>query len=482
MNPMRMTKPLAFLFLCWLLQIPHVSADPIDDFVRGQLESQKAPGIALLVMRHGAIVKEQGYGYSNLELRVPVTPDTLFQSGSTGKMFAAAGILLLAQDGKLNLDDRLAMYYPDAPAAWHRVSIRQLLTHTSGIKDYAEINSGDLDYRKDYTDDELLVAMQKLPFEFEPGTQWSYSNSGYLILGLLITKVTGKDYSDFLAERLFKPLGMQTTQLISERRVTPNRAAGYELDDHDVLVNQDWVAPGLNRTADGSLYFSLHDLAAWEKALEGRYFMREDSFATWWTAVRLSNGTRVPYGFGWRLSEQRGGPVVLHGGAWQGFRAAIVRYPEQQLAVMVLSNAAQVDATEIACEVAGLVDARLEVRSATSTLIPGDTALATTLRNVLEAWGRYRNVTAMAPSLAATATGSAQEAHDRQDVAKRLRSARALHVLGTDRLSKPAVDLLADGTVSAVDAILETDSSPVLIRFRLNAKGHVVSFAIKGGE
>jgi CubicO group peptidase (beta-lactamase class C family) len=466
----------AFLFL-WFGPQACVTADTVDEFIQTQLESTKAPGIALLVMQNGQILKQQGYGYSNLELRVPVTPDTLFQSGSTGKMFAAAGILLLVQDGKLKLDDRLAMYYPDAPAAWHKVSIRELLTHTSGIKDYGEYNSGDLDYRKDYTDEELLAAMQKLPLEFEPGTQWSYSNSGYLILGLLITKLAGKDYSDFLADRVFKPLGMQTTQLISEQRITPNRAAGYELDKHDALVNQAWVSPGLNRTADGALYFSLRDLAAWEKALEARSFMSRQSFTDWWTAVRLANGTRYPYGFGWHLSEQRGEPVILHGGAWQGFRAAIVRYPEQQLAVMVLANAAQVSAPEIACEVAGLIDHRLEMRSTTGTRVSSDEALAGSLRDVLDAWGSYRTIPGMSPSLAATATGSAIEAHERQDVAGQLRAARSLRIIGSDRLSKPAADLLADGTVTAVDAVLDTGKTPVRVRFRLDARGRVVSFA-----
>ena len=374
MQPRRVTVRALALLFCWLLPTAYVAADSIDDFIHGQLESQKAPGIAVLVMRSGTVVKEQG------------------------------------------------------------------------------------------------------------GTQWSYSNSGYVILGLLITKLAGKDYSDFLAERLFKPLGMQTTQLISERRVTPNRAAGYELDDHGVVANQEWVAPGLNRTADGSLYFSLRDLVAWEKALEGRSFMSEESFAAWWTAVRLANGTRYPYGFGWFLSEQRGEPVIQHGGAWQGFRAAIVRYPEQQLAVMILANAAQVEATEIAREIAGLVDARLQVRTASASPMPPDTVLATTLRDVLEAWGEYRTVPGMAPSLAATATGSAQEAHDRQDVAKHLRSAGSLRVLGSDRLSKPAMNLLADGSVSAVDATLEGDKSPVYVRFRLDAKGRVVSFAVRGNE
>jgi|HubBroStandDraft_4_1064222.scaffolds.fasta_scaffold17561_1 CubicO group peptidase (beta-lactamase class C family) len=482
MKPWWMTQAAVALLCLWLMPLTHVVADPVDDFVQTQLESKKAPGIALLVMRNGTILKEQGYGYANLELRAPVTPDTLFQSGSTGKMFTAAGILLLVQDGKLKLDDRLAMYYPDAPAAWHRISIRELLTHTSGVKDYAEYNSGDLDYRKDYTDDQLLAVMQKLPLEFEPGTQWSYSNSGYVILGLLITKLAGKDYSDFLAERLFKPLGMQTTQLISEQRVTPNRAAGYELDDHGALVNQEWVAPGLNRTADGSLYFSLRDLAAWEKALEARSFMSEQSFTDWWTAVRLANGSRYPYGFGWFLSEQRGEPVLLHGGAWQGFRAAIVRYPEQKLAVMVLVNAAQVDAGEIARGVAGLVDPRLEMRSVTGALLATDEARAASLRSVLEAWVSYRTVPAMAPSLAATATGSAIEAHDRQDIASQLRGARSVRVIGSDRLSRPAVDLLADGTVSAVDALIETGDARVGIRFRLDEKGRVVNFSINSAD
>ncbi|HVN46560.1 MAG TPA: serine hydrolase domain-containing protein [Steroidobacteraceae bacterium] len=462
-----------------LLRVVPAAADAIDDFVRTQLESQKVPGIAVLVMQNGNVVKQQGYGYANLELRVPVTADTLFQSGSTGKMFTAAGILLLVQEGKLRLDDRLAMYYPDAPAAWHKVSIRQLLTHTSGIKDYGEYNSGDLDYRKDYTDGELLAAMQKLPLEFEPGTQWSYSNSGYLILGLLLTKLAGKDYSEFLAERIFRPLGMQTAQLISERRITPNRAAGYELDDHGELVNQDWVAPGLNRTADGSLYFSTRDLAAWEKALEARSFMSAESFNAWWTAVHLAGGARFPYGFGWFLSEQRGEPVLQHGGAWQGFRAAIVRYPQQQLAVMVLANAAQVDAVDIGRHIAGLTDRRLEIRSPAGSQPLPDQARAASLRSVLEAWAGYRVVPAMAPTLAATAAGSAVEAHDRQRVGGELERARSLRITGADRLSKSAIELLADGTVSAVDTVLETDKDPEPVRFRLDAQGRVVGFAMR---
>lgn len=470
---MKAVKGIVSILFAWLLAAGSVVADPIDDFVSSQLEAEKIPGIALLVMQNGAIVKQQGYGYADVEFRVPVTADTLFQSGSTGKQFTAAGILLLAQDGKLNLDDRLAMHYPNAPAAWHGISIRHLLTHTSGIKDLGE---SDVDLRKDYTDEELLDVLQKLPIEFEPGTQWSYSNSGYVILGLLTTKLAGKHWGEFQAERLFKPLGMTTTRMISDREVIPNRASGYQLDEDGTLVNQDWVSPTFNSTADGALYFSVRDLAAWEKALEARSFMSAQSFKDWWTPVTLEDGSRYPYGFGWGLAEQRGQPVIAHSGAWQGFTSAVVRYPDQQLAVAVLANAAQADAGTIARHVAGLVVPALASRSPTDSVAGSDFRQAERLRGVLEAWGNYRTVPAMSPALAATASGSAREAYHRAGIAEVLRSARSFRVLGSDRLSKPAIDLIADGSVSAVDAVLETEKEPVLVRFRLDAQGRVVGF------
>ena len=215
-------------------------------------------------MRDGKVVKRQGYGSANLEHDVPVTADTIFQSGSMGKMFTAAGVLLLAEDGKLRLDDPLARHFPGGPASWHRIRIRHLLSHTSGLKDYGD----EFDFRKDYTEDELLAVMEKLPLEFEPGTQWSYSNSGYLVLGLLTSKLAGKHWSEFQGERIFAPLGMKTTRVISERELVPHRSAGYELDEKGEVKNQDWVSPSLNTCADGALYFSVNDLAAWERALE----------------------------------------------------------------------------------------------------------------------------------------------------------------------------------------------------------------------
>ena len=459
------------LLLSGLFSLP-LSADAIDDYVTAQLAAGKIPGVALLVMQDGVVVKEQGYGYANLEHKVPVTPQTIFQSASTGKQFTAAGILLLAEDGKLGLDDSLARHFPGAPPSWQRITVRNLLTHTSGLKDYGD----EFDYRRDYTDEELLAIMQKLPLEFEPGTQWSYSNSGYLILGLLTTRLAGKHWGDFQAERLFVPLGMKTTRMISEADLVPNRAAGYEVNDKGEVVNQQWISPTFYRCADGSLYFSIRDLAAWEKALETGAFLKPANLAAWWTPVRLANGTNFPYGFGWSLSEQRGQAVIEHSGSWAGFRAMISRYPEQRLAVMVLANSAVAEAGTMAHVIAGLVDERLRAHPSIESPKPADAALAATLRGVLEAWGSSRTSPAMSQALAETASGSAGEAADRRETAEQLRTARSFHLLGMDELSAAAIALLADGSVRAVDALLETEQDSVRYRFRLDAQGRVVGF------
>lgn len=462
--------------LTWIVALapwPLAAADAVDDYVASQLASGTIPGIAVLVMRDGAVVREQGYGRANVELDVPVTPQTIFQSGSTGKQFTAAGILLLVEDGKLGLDDPLSRHFPGAPPAWQAITVRHLLTHTSGLKDYGD----EFDYRRDYTDDELLAVMQKLPLEFVPGTQWSYSNSGYLVLGLLTTRLAGKHWGEFQRERLFTPLGMQTTRVISESDLVPHRAAGYEIGEDGRPANQHWVAPTFNRCADGALYFSIRDLAAWEKGLQTRSFMGPSSFADWWTPVRLANGTRYPYGFGWSLSEQRGEPVIEHGGSWQGFRAAITRYPEQRLAVAVLANSNVAQPETMAHVIAGLVEPGLRLRDGAAAAPRDEAALAAKLRDVLEAWGGSRTTPAMGKALAETASGSAREASGRKQTAERVREARSFTVLGEDRLAEPAVALLDDGAVRSVDALLDTASGKIFYRFRLDAQGRVVDIA-----
>lgn len=467
----RMLRPSAVALALATLAAPPLAADAVDDFVQSTLAERKIPGAAVLVMRDGEVERAVGYGLANVEHGIAVTDETIFQSGSVGKMFTAAGILLLAEEGKLDPDDRLAQHLP-GPAAWHRITIRQLLTHTSGLKDYGE----EFDYRKDYSDDAMLAAMQKLPLEFEPGTQWSYSNSGYLILGLLTSKLAGKHWSDYQAEKIFQPLGMTTTRVISERDLVPHRAAGYELDEQSELKNQEWVAPPFNRCADGALYFSLRDLAAWERALAAGTFLKPESLAAWWTAVPLAGGRSHPYGFGWSFAEQRGQRVVEHGGAWQGFRAVIARYPEQKLGVAVLANLAQAETETMAHTIAGLVEPVLALRDTAAKATDPDSAHTAQLRELLAAWSEFRVTPTMSPALAATASGSAREAGDRRRTGARLAQPTSFLYLGEDALTPAAATQIGGGATRAVDYTLETPEARFVYRFLLAADGRVLSF------
>ncbi len=329
--------------------------DDVDRYVQAEMTRQRIPGLSLAVVKDGRVVKARGYGLANVELDVPATERTIYQSGSVGKQFTAAAILLLVEDGKLSLDDRLPKFFPEAPESWRDITVRHLLTHTSGIRNYTDEA---LDRRRDYTDDELVALAARSPLDFAPVTRWSYSNTGYVLLGIIVKKVTGTFYGDLLAERVFRPLGMATARVISEADVVKHRAAGYRLVNGE-LKNQEWVSPSLNRTADGSLYLSVLDLVQWEGALAGTTFLSEASRHAWWTPVKLAGGGSYPYGMGWEVDFVRGRRMVGHGGSWQGFKTQILRLPDDRLTVIVLANLAEARQTAIALAVAGLYNEAL---------------------------------------------------------------------------------------------------------------------------
>jgi CubicO group peptidase (beta-lactamase class C family) len=323
----------------------------VEAYVRGEMTRQHIPGLALLVARDGNIVSAQGFGVSNLEHRVPVKPETIFQSGSVGKQFTATAVLMLVEEGKIRLDDSITKYLPDAPDSWKPVTVRHLLSHTGGFTDYPD----HFDFRKDYSEADLFKIVFGIPLAFAPGSSWSYSNLGYLTLGILIYRVTGKFYGDVLEERIFRPLGMETTRIMSEADIVPNRAAGYRLVRGE-LKNQEWVSPTLNTTADGSLYFSILDLAKWDAALYTERLLQRSSLEQMWTPVRLNDGrpNSGHYGFGWEITESRGHRLIDHEGAWQGFKTQISRYIDDKLTVVVLCNLAEADPGHIAEGVAAL--------------------------------------------------------------------------------------------------------------------------------
>ena len=332
-------------------------AGAIEKVVEAEVARQRVPGLAVAVIRKGETILARGFGLANVEHHVPVTPDTIFQSGSVGKQFTAAAAMLLVEDGKLVLSDPVTKYFPDAPEHWKRILVRHLLTHTSGLPDYT---AGMVDYRRDYTEEELLKFAYGLKLEFEPGARWNYSNTGYIVLGFLIRKASGQFYGDVLRERVFAKIGMKTARVISEEDIVPHRAAGYRLVRNE-LKNQNWVAPRLNTTADGSLYLSLNDMIAWDAALRTQQVLKPESWTQVFTPVTLASGKPYPYGFGWQVDPFAGHRAQRHGGSWQGFQTHIARFPDDDLTIIVLANLAQSSPERISNAIAAAIDPTLAV-------------------------------------------------------------------------------------------------------------------------
>jgi CubicO group peptidase (beta-lactamase class C family) len=285
------------------------------------------------------------------------------------KQFVCAAIMMLVEDGKLSLDDSIAKFFPGAPDVWAPISIKNLLSHTSGLSEYKAEDrvgaNGPFFLRLDFTEDELLAKIQTLPVEWTPGDEWGYRNTNYVLLGILIRRVTGIPFGDFLNERIFKALGMTSTRIISDRDLVPNRAAGYVMEGEDQknLKNQNWVSPTFNSTADCGMYFNVLDLAKWDGALYNSRLLKQSSLDRIFTVSLLNNGKPNPleYGFAWIIGQQNGHKFIHHGGEWQGFRNYIARYPDDGLTVAVLTNLNAVYSTPqvIAHVVAGMIEAPL---------------------------------------------------------------------------------------------------------------------------
>ncbi len=327
----------------------------VERFVREEMARQKIPGVAVAVIRNGVVQTARGYGWANVEHMVPVTDETIFQSGSLGKMFTATLVMMLVEDGKLSLADTITKFFPDAPPAWRSITVRNLLNHTSGIPD----SYGDgYDFRKDYTEEELWRMAYRSTPEFPAGSRWNYSNTGYQLLGFIVGKVTGRFYGDVLVDRVFRPAGMTTARIITEADIVPHRSEGYELVD-GVLKHQEWVAPKLNTTADGSLYWSLRDLIAWDAVIRDRGLLTPASWQQILTPVRLTSGKTYPYGMGWSLDERGGRPMWGHGGSWQGFKTQLTRFLGDSLDIIVLANLGEADPSAFVDGIAAIYDSTL---------------------------------------------------------------------------------------------------------------------------
>jgi len=339
----------ALLFAAACLPALPCRADSTDELISSAMKRDQVPGMALLITRPGKVLRRSGYGLADVEHRVPVRYDTLFQSGSLGKQFTAAAMLLLQERGRVSLEDPISRHLPSVPPAWAPITVRQLLNHTSGLHDSEEDGGEIFDLRREYTDDELVKVLQSYPLSFPPGSRWKYSNSGYILAGILITRITGRFYGDFLAREVFAPLGMRTARIISNTDIIPNRALGYVRAGSGVR-NQDFVSASLNATADGSLYLSLDDWRAWIAAMDRGALLSAASWARLSERIATSDGQLTEHGFCWDHVRLQGHEVIEFDGSWQGFRAAIERDPASGLTVVLLANLAEAEPVPLARE------------------------------------------------------------------------------------------------------------------------------------
>lgn len=340
-------------------------AERIDRYVEAEMSRQQIPGLTLGIYRHGRAVLLKGYGFANVEHGVPSTPDTVMQSGSVGKTFTATLVMMLVERGKLRLNDSIRAHLNGLPEEWQAITVANLLSHTSGLTDYDSPDmtnvGGPFDIRRDFTEDELVGRVARLPLEFQPGTRWAYRNANYLVLGALIRHVTGAFYGDMLEREIFGKLGMTASRPISDREIVPRRAAGYERRG-GALYNQEWVSPTFNATADGTLYLTVRDMELWDRALCKASVLKPSTLQQMWTPFAV--GGTVPmegYGFGWFVRRAGSETVVEHDGAWQGFTSYFARYLDAGVTVAVLTNldAGHSEPQLIGHVVAGLVEPSL---------------------------------------------------------------------------------------------------------------------------
>ena len=322
-------------------------ADRVDDYIKGEMDQHRIPGLALVIIQDGKAVKTAAYGLANLELNVPVKPETVFEIGSVTKQFTAAGILLLAQDGKLSVDDKLTARLANVPDAWTNVTIRHLLTHTSGIKSYTGLDGFQL--TKHLTQSQFIRAIGREPMEFAPGESWKYCNTGFSLLGYIIENVSGKNYWDFMSERIFQPLGMNATTNRLPGLIIPNRASGYE-QTNQVHINRDYDLTEV--FSAGAIASTVGDLAKWNAALDGETILNAASKEQMWTPAKLNDGKPTKYGLGWFVDTVEGHKNIGHGGSTSGFSATIQRFPDDKLAVIILTNTDEQIATTLAKKIA----------------------------------------------------------------------------------------------------------------------------------
>jgi CubicO group peptidase (beta-lactamase class C family) len=313
----------------------------------------------VLVAKDGSVLFEKAYGLANREWDAPNTLDTKFRIGSMTKQFTAAAVLQLAEQGKLNIDDPVSKYYTDAPTSWSKITIRDLLTHTSGIPEITDLPDYSMFITQNTTPLGIINRIRDKPLEFQPGTRFKYDNTGYIVLGYVIEKVSDGTYADYIQQHIFKPLGMKNSGYDVADSIIMHRASGYEWRDgrwHN--------APYISMTvpfAAGGLYSTVGDLLTWDQALYSNKLLNEASLKEMFTPNKPNLSY---YGFGWEIMEDRGHRFIWHGGVVNDFHSMISRYPDERLTIILLSNDQAAPVERMSHDLAGLYFLRQKPQSA----------------------------------------------------------------------------------------------------------------------
>ncbi len=363
-----MLLALAFCAASGAAQVPAVNISSARiDAIFSFLKSSNAPGAAVLVIRGGRPVFRRGYGVTDLRTRHAIDAQTNFRLASFTKQFTAACVMLLVRDGKLRYDDHLTDLFPEFPAYGKSITVRNLLNHTSGLPDYEDLLLKQFpDTPPDKVPQILDAGVLKLlehqtSGKFPPGSKWEYSNSGYAVLAMIVEKVSGKPFGQFLRDRILIPLQMNHTLAYEKgKNQVPHRAYGHSKDNQGAWQETD-QSPTSAVLGDGGIYSSLDDLAKWDRALRKHTLLSEEEMRTALTPVQptggpasFSDGKPVSYGFGWFLDPYQHHKRMFHDGDTIGFRTTIQRFPDDQLTVIVLANREGVDPQALALKVADL--------------------------------------------------------------------------------------------------------------------------------
>lgn len=309
-------------------------SDRTDDFIRAEMERQNIPGLSLAVLRNGEIIKACGYGLANIEEGTSATPATVYKIASVSKQFIAAGIMRLVQDGQIGLDHSIREYLDDAPESWSGITIRHLLTHTSGLTR----NPPGFDPFQVRHDADLIATAYGLPLGFGPGENAEYSNLGYFVLAEVITTIAGRSWTEYLRETIFEPLGMHATHPTNTTVALPERAQGY-VDNDELLLAPEWQA----LRPSGAFLSTVLDLAKWDAALFTNRILSDATKRAMWTPATLVDGRAADYGFGWMPTDFERRKLVYHTGGMPGARSAFARFVDEGVSVIMLMNLDDVD-------------------------------------------------------------------------------------------------------------------------------------------